>query len=415
MGCVKSKRRNQTAQSTTRPKDVRQRGRMVQNVVLIWLDRNINEKNSDYQNTIIQLRRVVNTINTFTDVDKCIQFLDDMADEKACMIISGALGAQIVPRVHNLSQVDSIFIFGSNPKYHKQWIKDWSKIKGVFTEIRSISDALKQAAQQCEQNAISISFMGNEVNGADKIGNRLDSTFMYTQIMKEIFLTIKFEQQHIDELIKHCRKVFADNIDELQNVDKFAQKYLTHTPIWWYTCECFLYPMLNRALRVMDVDLMVMIGFFIADLHRHIEQLHQKQFGGDHSRQPFIVYRGQGMEKDAFQKIVANKDGLISFNSFLSASKNRSTSLEFAERALANEQLVGVLFIMSIDPKRFSTPFVSVVDVGYYEDEEDKILFSMHSIFRIGEIIPIDDNARFVQVQLTLVTFHFDYEFEYRL
>src|SRR4051812_21362293 len=70
---------------------------MVQNVLLIWLDKNIDDNNADCRNTISQLRRAVNTINTFTDGDQCIQFLESKANEKACMIISGALGQRIVP------------------------------------------------------------------------------------------------------------------------------------------------------------------------------------------------------------------------------------------------------------------------------------------------------------------------------
>ena len=154
---------------------------MVQNVLLIWFDANIDNNNTDCHNTIIHLRRTVNAIHTFTDGQECFQFLEHMADEKACMIISGALGQQIVPGIHNLSQVDSIFIFCGNKKYHEGWAKDWSKIKGVYTEIGPICEALKQAAQQCEQNAISISIIGGSDGGQEKSGNQLDPSFMYTQ------------------------------------------------------------------------------------------------------------------------------------------------------------------------------------------------------------------------------------------
>jgi hypothetical protein len=93
---------------------------MVQNVLLIWLDNNIDDNNTDCRIAIAQLRRAVNTINTFTDGDECIQFLDSMGDEKACMIISGSLGQHIVPRIHNKSQIDSIFIFCNNMELHEQ-------------------------------------------------------------------------------------------------------------------------------------------------------------------------------------------------------------------------------------------------------------------------------------------------------
>ena len=65
---------------------------MVQNVLLIWLDSNIDQNSSDCQNTIAHLRGAVNALNSFTDDGECIQFLEDMATEKVCIIISGALG-----------------------------------------------------------------------------------------------------------------------------------------------------------------------------------------------------------------------------------------------------------------------------------------------------------------------------------
>ena len=77
---------------------------MVQNVRLIWLDSNIDDNNSDYQNTINQLRRVVNDINIFSDGEECIQFVESITDNKACIVVSGSLGKVIVRRVHNMSQ-----------------------------------------------------------------------------------------------------------------------------------------------------------------------------------------------------------------------------------------------------------------------------------------------------------------------
>jgi hypothetical protein len=137
---------------------------------------------------VTQLRRMVNDVNTFTDGDGCIQFIEDINDNKICMIISGSLGQHIVPRVHNMSQVDSIVIFCGNKKRHEQWTKEWSKIKGVFTEITPICEALKQASRQWEQNAILISFVATGGDATNKNLNRLDPMFMYTQIMKEILL-----------------------------------------------------------------------------------------------------------------------------------------------------------------------------------------------------------------------------------
>ncbi len=126
-------------------------------------------------------------------------------------------------------------------KHHEEWAKDWPKIKGVFTEIKPICEALRQAAQQCEHNAIGITFMPTSGTDASKNNlDHLDCSFMYTQILKGILLTIEFEEQHIKQFTNYYREVFAGNTSGLDNFTQFERKYHEKTPIWWYTYECFL-------------------------------------------------------------------------------------------------------------------------------------------------------------------------------
>ncbi|CAF1475828.1 unnamed protein product [Adineta steineri] len=368
----------------------------MQNVLLIWLDNNINENKADCSNTIKQLKRVVNNVNTFTDGDQCVEFLQTINNNKVCMIVSGSLGKHIVPCVHDMSQVDTIFIFCNNQEWHKQWAKQWPKIKGVFTDMTLICDALKLVAHQCEQNAISISFVAS-----NKKLDQLDPSFMYTQILKEILLATKFEDKHFTEFITYCRQLCEGDENELKNVNQLQTTYKNNIPIWWYTWDAFLYRMLNQALRSMDVDIIIRMGFFISDLHRDIQRLHSEQFDDHQSGTTFTVYRGQGLLKEDFTEMTKTKGGLLSFNNFLSTSKNFDVSLSFARRAAINLDLVGILFVMSINPTHATTPFASVSNVSYFHTE-DEVLFSMHTIFRIGDIEPMDGNNHLYQVNLTL-------------
>ncbi|CAF1432297.1 unnamed protein product [Adineta steineri] len=368
----------------------------IQNVILIWLDNNINENDADCDNTIKQLKRVVNNVNTFTDGEECVDFIQTISNNKICMIVSEALAKHIVPHVHDLSQVHTIFIFENSQEWHRQWTKEWPKIKGVFTNITSICEALKQTTHQCEHNAISISFVAPNT----KL-DQLDPSFMYTQILKEILLIINFEDKHFKEFITYCREAFAENEHDLHNIEKLERDYHDHIPIWWYTCQYFLYSMLNQALRLMDVDIILRMGFFISDLHRDIQRLHSEQFHGQQSDKTFTVYRGQCLSKEAFTEMTNTKCGLLSFNNFLSTSKDRDVSLLFAPHATTNPDLVGILFIISINPTNSTTPFASVSDVSHFH-MEDEILFSMHTVFRIGDIQPMYGNNNLYQVNLTL-------------
>ncbi|CAF1471429.1 unnamed protein product [Adineta steineri] len=370
----------------------------MQNLLLIWLDNNTNDNSADRSNTIKQLKCVVSNVNTFTDGEECVEFIQTITNNKICMIVSGSLGQHIVPRVHDISEVDTIFIFCNNQEWHKQWAKEWPKIKGVFTDITSICEALKQAAHQCEQNTISISIVA-----PNKKLDQLDPSFMYTQILKEILLTIQFEDKHIKEFITYYRETFVENEYDLHNIEKLERDYHDQKPIWWYTYQYFLYSMLNQALRSMDVDIILRMGFFVNDLHRDIQRIHSEQFDDEQSDKIFTVYRGQCLSKEDFTEMRKTKGGLLSFNNFLSTSKNRDVSLLFAPQTATNPNLVGILFVMSINPTHSTTPFASVSSVSYFHTE-DEVLFSMHTVFRIGDIKPIDGNNHLYQVSLTLTS-----------
>jgi len=58
---------------------------------------------------------------------------------------------------------------------------------------------------------------------------------------------------------------------------------------------------------------------------------------------------------------------------------------------------------MKIDPLISAIPFVNIGNVNYYK-EEQKILFSVHSVFGIGQMKPINGNDRLWQVDLELTS-----------
>ncbi|CAF1246401.1 unnamed protein product [Adineta steineri] len=274
----------------------------------------------------------------------------------------------------------------------------------IQTNTKHISNFSKDAVanrrinMQRMQNIISISFVAS-----NKKLDQLDPSFMYTQILKETLLTINFEDKHIKQFITYCRKAFTKKGYNLHNIEKLERDYHNRTPIWWYTSECFLHSMLNQALRSMDVDIIVRMGFFINDLHRDIQRLHSEQFLGQQSVETFTVYRGQRLSKEDFTKMKNAEGGLLSFNNFLSTSRKRDVSFFFAPQDAIEPDIVGILFVISVNPSHSTTPFASVGDASYFHTE-DEVLFSMHTIFRIEDIQPIDGSTYVYQVNLTLTS-----------
>ncbi|CAF5051489.1 unnamed protein product, partial [Rotaria sp. Silwood1] len=214
---------------------------------------------------------------------------------------------------------------------------------------------------------------------------------------------MEHDQQAVKDLVKFCQELYQDNTQELKYIKEFERNYQPSLALWWYTRQCFTYKMLNRALRTLDGDIIIRMGFYLCDVHRQIEQLHKKQVSQYHE-ESFTVFRGQGLPNENFEKLEKSKGGLISFNNFLSTSKNRNVSLGFAKDALVGTvDVVGILFQMTIDPSISSTPFASIRELSDFA-QEDEILFSMNTIFRIGDIRKIDSNRSLYEVDLKLTS-----------
>ncbi|CAF3554837.1 unnamed protein product [Adineta steineri] len=378
------------------------RQRMPSNYLLVWIDTSIDQTNKDCKNTLAHLKNVINDVKLCTQPDQCVQVLKQYAHERAFVITSSALGQHLIPEIHGMPQLDAIYIFCGNKFRYQEWTQNWTKIKGVYTNVKDICQALQVALKQCEQDTIASTFLTINEIASPENSNQLESVFMYTQLFKEILLEIEYDRKAIKNLAACCRKVFSGNTVELQLINEFEHDYRPQKAIWWYTRECFTYKMLNQALRTLDADIIINMGFFLRDLHQQIQQLYEQQVTG-YGGKSFVVYRGQGLIQSDFEKLQKTKGGLVSSNTFLPISRDEKVSLEFARRASTRLDMVGILFVMFIDPCIRSVPYASIKEMSSFK-KDDEILFSMHTVFRVGEIKQMDDKNKLYQVELQLTS-----------
>ena len=90
---------------------------------------------------------------------------------------------------------------------------------------------------------------------------------------------------------------------ELVFVREFEKDYRSDKALWWYTRDSFLYRMLNKALRVQNIDLLFLLRFVIGDIYQQLKQV---------------------MSIDELNTLRQSIDNLISINSFFSTSLNSS-------------------------------------------------------------------------------------------
>ena len=368
--------------------------------LLIWVNTTIDQSNQNYQIILAQLKSIANTVNIFNELDTCVDFLTSVEHVKACLIVDDIFGEKLIPLIHDFVQVHTIYILSNKDFKDEKTSKTWSKVIGVYTEIAPICESLHQPVKQFNQNSIAVSFVPVAEVGSDGNLNQLEPLFMYTQIFKEILLELEYNQQSIEHFTAYCRN---GDYGSANNITRFEKEYNSQMAIWWYTYPSFIYSLLNNALRMMESNTIINMAFFIRDLNHQIKELHQQQIDS-YDGKSFTVYRGQGLSNSDFEKLQKTKGGLMSFNNFVSTSKRREVSLDYADSSSMNTDTIGILFEMTIDPFVSTIPFANVQDVSYYQMEEAEILFSMHTIFRIGEINKVHDTKPIYRVELKLTS-----------
>lgn len=98
------------------------------NVTLIWLDQSFHT--SDNTDLLEELRNDVEKVETFTDVNRCEKSIKGLSKNvKILMILSGRMGREIVPRIHELPQIVSIYIFCQDVESYKKFAEQYKKVK----------------------------------------------------------------------------------------------------------------------------------------------------------------------------------------------------------------------------------------------------------------------------------------------
>ena len=94
---------------------------------LIWLDAKVNsQQNINVQQ---QLRSSINHLETFEQSDQCEQHIRSLSSQdRIVLIVSGRLGQQVVPRIHQLRQISSIYVYCMGKERNEQWANQFNKV-----------------------------------------------------------------------------------------------------------------------------------------------------------------------------------------------------------------------------------------------------------------------------------------------
>jgi hypothetical protein len=239
---------------------------ILQNCVLVWFDPDIDRSSETFRNDLALLKTMVNDIHVFKEIDACFDFLTDIEDQYIHFIVPEAIAQPIIEDIHDVSALYRIYVsipnsFEKTITTSSSWIDTWIKIKRVYRNILVICEDLRLEIEKCDPNSTPISLIPFEDITNINI-NQLEPSLMYVQQLKDILLRMKFDEQSRKDVIAHCRANLPQCDSTRNLLTEFERDYSPDKAIWWYTRSCFSYQMLNQALRHLNADIIVLMGFF---------------------------------------------------------------------------------------------------------------------------------------------------------
>ena len=253
------------------------------------------------------------------------------------------------------------------------------KVKSVITRLDDLINQIKadQKSRVKIEEPLSINVF-TVSNNPDQSTTGLNGHFVHSLLLIDVLIRMKSIETDKQQLITLCKNAYENNATQLALVCEFESEYTSTKVLWWYTRDSFLYKILNKALRVQNIDLLFLFRFVISDMCR---QLKQNQY-----QSRVRVYRGQVMSKDELNILERSIGDFISINSFFSTSINRHKALGFLNSSVVSNDLDRVLFVIDADPRVVtSKPFADISSLSDFGNECE-VLFMIGCVFRLTDI-----------------------------
>ncbi|CAF0934451.1 unnamed protein product [Adineta steineri] len=350
-----------------------------EDIQLIWLDGNMNDSD-DYLLTQSMLVQLNPAVQFYSHFDQCLDFIKSIKNEQIFLIVSGAFAQQILLQTHHYRSLVAIFIFCSNHQRYKPLMKEYNKIIGIFTKQHDLLESIKEKMNLVEKQTLTFSLFDQKQKSMKDLSQE-SASFLLHQMLMYVLKQMSQDQQSKQQMLDMCRDYYKQNKKELTKIEEFQQTYTRDKAIEWYTDECFLYKLLNKALRTEDIELLFNFRFFIIDLCSAIEQENQLL----KNKGTLTLYRGTQIPNEELEKIKENIGKTISTNGFLSTSRNINVSLQFIHMNAQSNDFTSVLFEIKANPLLKTVIFTDVGDRSRMKGEEE-VLFVLNSLFKIVSV-----------------------------
>ncbi|CAF3336236.1 unnamed protein product [Rotaria socialis] len=358
---------------------------------LVWL----SEKRNQIE-VPGQLRSIINYLKLYHNVEQCVKYVLSIQSEKIFLIIPDTLSNAVIPRVHDHCHLEHIYIYCPWRVSNDLCVEKYPKVSGIFTDNVLMMKKLKTDYQSSSHNLCSTSMLISEKKTTNTdLNNTAINWFPF--LIETVIYTPQSDLMK-KYLLNKCELDYIDNELEQKSIEDFRQHYKAADVFSWYKRDCFIYRLLNKALRSESIATLFKFRFFLTDLHCQLEKLHLSFIEqAPVSQNQWTFYRGQGMNNEEFNKIKVTVGQLISINTFFLTTTNFETAMECASNAERNSSVQSIVFeiVVNRSVAKLAKPFGVITQ----DEDANEILFSPGTVFHT-ESIEQHDSVWYIKLKL---------------
>ncbi|CAF0799958.1 unnamed protein product [Didymodactylos carnosus] len=361
-----------------------------------------------------QLENLVDDVKQTDNVEAYIDEIRSERYKKVLLIITNNNDDNeyhIVNEVHDVRSLHSIHIYNNHERTDKKWDQCFVKLK-LYNDIEQILENLSTITEDyATKTKIPLSVFNQ--SALDMTTNELNDIAYFAKFVSPLLIDLLLDLDYDLEVekadfINQCRIYYRKWKRYLIDIDEFARTYTPKEAVQWYTKESFVYRLINKVFRQQNLRGIFAIRFFIRDLFYQLKDLYNDYLTPDYLDDGYICrcYRGQRMTQIELKNLTEGK--LISANSFLSTTVDRTIALNFIGDVLneTDEDIQFVLFEIEIkiehDAPLKRKPFAYISHLSHFEKSEEEVLIMVGSFFKIDKK-RYDEEKKVWNVKVTLI------------
>lgn len=366
------------------------------NFQLVWFDPNI--KPEEVAKKAEELRVINDQINVFFHLEKCMECIKSIKDEKIFLITSGSQAPEILSQVMTLDQVDSIFIFCMAKDKYAYLLTKYNRVVGIYTKFDELCGAIEEEFDNLNKRIETFSCFKKDDQYTNDLSKE-SAKFLWYQMFNYVIARVPRNQQAQEQMIQLCKNYFHTDAKEMKNIQEFEQTYRSEDAIYWYSKKSFLFKIVNKVLRIESIELIHAFRNFICDLSENLQRQHEKMLSL--KEKVLVLYRGSVLNTKEFDRLKQSQGKLISTNGYLSTSRKKSQAIEYASRPSKRNDVVRVLFHIKINLEKVDRNiiFADITELSDNPDEAE-VLFDINACFEV-ESFQEDEPFQTIQMKLS--------------